>query len=360
MAAKASEDPAGVRGQIEMLRDYALGNFRTLLLNISQDPAMLVWLDNITNLRGRPQENFAREIMELYTLGVGNYTETDVYAAARVFTGWNLTRTADPARRREFAFLPNQHDTAEKTFSFPIYADGSRTIPARAAADGLQDGIDFINALAGSRHTARFLATKLYRFFVSELGDPDETFVNRIANVYLNSGYEMRVVLREVLRSREFWDPNAYFARYSWPVELVVRSLKDVGWNGYSVGDALVPLSNMGQVLYEPPDVNGWELGRSWFSTGAMLSRMNFAAALAFNQQFNLARAASGRGETPESLLSFVLDSMTTAPLSPEAVSELSAYLLATGPWTGAAGQLRAKVSGLAHLVIATPEYQFV
>src|SRR4029079_10395027 len=111
------------------------------------DAAMLVWLDGRTNTRAKPQENFGREIMELFTMGVGNYTEEDVYAAARVFTGWNLPRQGsaiDGSQHYEFVYLPAQHDTAAKTFSFPIYSNGSKTIPARGAADGMQDGLDLI------------------------------------------------------------------------------------------------------------------------------------------------------------------------------------------------------------------------
>src|SRR3954451_15414881 len=292
LAAKPSEDPGQVRGQIEMLRDNALGNFRDILLNIAKDTAMLVWLDGRTNTKAKPQENFAREIMELFTVGVGNYTESDVYAAARVFTGWNLHRpgnAGDGSQHYEFIYNAGQHETTAKSFSFAVYPDGGKTIPARSAADGMQDGIDFINGLAAHPNTARYLAAKLYRFFVSEFGAVNVTFVNRIASIYLQSGGDMKAVMREVLLSPEFWDESAYFARYSWPAEYVVRALKDVGWTGYSVTDALPPLSNMGQILFEPPDVSGWDTGQSWFSTGAMLARMNFASSLAGNQKFNLA-----------------------------------------------------------------------
>src|SRR5262245_33509423 len=151
MAAKPSEDPGRVRGQIEMLRDNALGNFRDILVNIAKDVAMLVWLDGRTNTRARPQENFGREIMELFSMGVGHYTEPDVYAAARVFTGWNLSRpgsTVDGSQHYEYQYIPANHDTGSKTFSFPIYPDGSKTIPARSAVDGERDGFDLIDALA--------------------------------------------------------------------------------------------------------------------------------------------------------------------------------------------------------------------
>jgi uncharacterized protein (DUF1800 family) len=363
MAAKPSENAGRVRGQIEMLRDNALGNFRDLLVEIAKDTAMLVWLDGRTNTRARPQENFAREIMELFTLGVGNFTEADVYAAARVFTGWNLTRpgvATDGSQRYEFFYNANQHDTGEKTFSFAIYPDGGKTIPARAAAQGMQDGLDFIDALAASPHTARYLSRKLYRFFVSEFGDVAESFVDRISRAYLQSRYDMKWVMREVLLSPEFWDQRAYFARYASPVEYVVRLLKDVGWVGFSLTGALAPLSNMSMNLFDPPDVAGWEFGRNWFSTGSMLARMNFGSTLAANQRLRLVATATPYAATPDALLSFVLESMRTAPLGDGVVGELSSYLRSTGAWTGSRAQLEQKVPGLVHLVASTSEYQLV
>jgi uncharacterized protein (DUF1800 family) len=224
----------------------------------------------------------------------------------------------------------------------------------------MQDGVDLLAALAGSPDTARYLATKLYRFFVSETGVVSDAFVNRIASVYLASGYDMRTVMRNVLLAPEFWDSSAYFARYSWPVEFVVRLTKNVGWTGFTVASALAPLSNMGQNLFEPPNVGGWEQGQRWFSTGAMLSRMNFAATVAANQRFNLATSARPFAGTPEALLSHVSQSMPAAPLGEGVVGELLNYLRATGAWTGGATQLQAKVPGLVHLMAATAEYQFV
>jgi len=363
MAAKPSEDPGKVRGQIEMLRDNALGNFRDILLNVAMDTAMLVWLDGRTNTKAQPQENFGREIMELFTMGVGHYTEPDVYAAARVFTGWNLTRVgsaADGSQHYEFVYNANQHETTAKTFSFPIYSDGSKTIPARSAAGGMQDGIDLINALAGNPNTGRYLAGKLWRFFVSEFADPDPGWVDRIASVYFSTSYDMKAVMREVLLSPQFWDHASTFARYSWPAEFVVRALKDIGWRGFSVNDALTPMSNMGMVLYEPPDVSGWDAGRTWFSTGAMLSRMNFAAQLTNNQKVNLLSAARPSGKTPDALLAYVLDELATAPLDASVTTELNNYLRATGAWTGTDAQIQAKTAGLMHLVAGSPEYQLV
>jgi uncharacterized protein (DUF1800 family) len=352
-----------VRGQLELFRQYALANFRDLLVAVAQDTAMLFWLDGYTNTRQRPQENFGREIMELFTMGVGHYTETDVYAAARVFSGWNLARpgsTVDNSQRYQFAYVPGNHDTGEKTFSFPIYPDGSKTIRARPAADGMQDGLDLIAGLAANPETPRYLGKKLYRFFVSESGDVPPSFLDRTSRAYFRSDYSMKEVMRELLNSQEFWDRDNSFTRFGWPVEFVVRSLKDVGWNGFTVNDALTPLANMGQNLFDPPDVAGWDLGRSWFSTGSMLARMNFASFLAANQRFNLAAAARDNASSPEALLAFVLDALKAPTFDPDTTAAFLGYLRATGPWTASAAQLQAKVPGLIHLVAGTPEYQFV
>src|SRR5579871_3701683 len=363
MAAKASEDPGQVRGQLEMLRDNALGNFRDILLAIAKDTAMLVWLDGRTNTKAMPQENFGREVMELFTMGVGNYTEPDVYAAARVFTGWNLQHpgsAADGSQHYEFIYNANQHETSAKTFSFPIYADGGKTIPARAASAGQQDGIDLIDALAANPNTARYLAGKLWRFFVSELRDPDPAFVDRISSVYFSSSYDMSAVMREVLQSTQFWDNATYFTRYSWPVEFIVRALKDIGWRGFSANDTLTPMLNMGMSLYDPPNVSGWAAGDTWFSTGAMLARMNFASQLTSNQKVNLLNAARPYGKTSDALLAYALDQLTTAPLDPSVAGELTTYLAATGPWTGSDAQIEAKIAGLLHLIAGLPEYQLI
>ena len=365
MALKPGDLP-GPPGQIELFRRFALGNFRNLLIEVARDPAMLVWLDGRQNVRNRPQENFAREIMELFTWGVGNYTEQDVYAAARVFTGWNLRNptiggNADPATYYEFVFNAAQHDPAAKTFTFPIYSDGNRTIPARSAADGMQDGIDFITALAQHPQTARRLARKLWNFFVSELEAPDPAFVESVASEYLRNGTEMKPVVRHILQSAWFNNPDRWFTRYSWPVEFVVRAIREIGWAGFSVDTARTPLTNMGQTLFEPPDVNGWELGPGWFSTGAMLARMNFATTLAANQRFNVSRATTSYRATPEALLDFFLfDRLSPAPFDRQPYNDLLSYLRAGGAWTGTDAQANTKTAGLVRLIVGAAEYQFI
>ena len=360
MAAKPSEDPNQVKGQLEVFRDFALGNFRDLLIAMAKDVAMLVWLDGRLNVRNRPQENFARELMELFTMGVDTFTEEDVYAAARVFTGWNLSRPSNAYYA--FAYVAGQHDTTAKDFSFPIYPNGSKTIPARTAAEGMQDGLDFINAVAAHPATGPRLARKLYRFFVDETDTPDPQLIEQLSRLYYRGNFEMRPVVATLLLSPQFLDAKHRYTRYSWPVEFVARAIKEVGAAGFSISDAnvLTPLLNMGQQLFEPPDVNGWELGPGWFSSGAMLGRMNFAASLAANQKFNLRDMARGQASSPDDLVALMSDRLTPSPFASNSHRALVDYVRAGGAWTGSDTQIANKAAGLAHLIVGSGEYQVV
>jgi uncharacterized protein (DUF1800 family) len=330
---------------------------------VAKDPAMLVWLDGRLNVRARPQENFARELMELFTTGVGHYTEEDVYAAARVFTGWNLRLSGDRTNALtsyyEYVYNAAQHDPTAKTFSFPVMPDGSRTIPARAAADGEQDGIDLIRALARRPETANRLARRFYAYFVSEFEAPSQGLVDGMREAYLNNGTSIRSMLVRLFTSSEFLADSTEFARYAWPAEFVVRAIKETGWNGLSVDAAMTPLVNMGQQLYEPPDVNGWALGPEWFSTASMLSRMNFAAALMANQRINLQRASADHRGSPEALLDYHLTRYTHAPYADQTRAAMLDYLRQGGAWTGSDAQLANKASGLGRLIVGSAEYQF-
>lgn len=355
----------GPQGQIELFRQYALGNYRDLLLQVAQDPAMLVWLDGKSNTKAKPQENFGREVMELFTVGVGHYTESDVYAAARVFTGWNL-RQSEGYRRddmnayQEFVYNADEHETSAKTFSFPIYGTGSSTIPERSASAGMQEGVDLITALAVHPETARRLARKFWNFFVSEVHPPDPAFVESTAAVYLQNRTEIRPVVRHILTSPWFNDPSMRYARFAWPAEYVARAIKEVGWQGFSLDKARAPLANMGMLLFEPPNVGGWPVGTGWFSTATMLARSNFAATLAASQQDFLAVELEQDGSSPQALLAAMLDRVTPAPFDPAPQQALVSYLVAGGAWTGSAEQLNTRAAGLARLLVASSEYQLV
>ena len=295
-------------------------------------------------------------------MGVGNYTEEDVYAGARVFTGWNLTgrQAATATPYYNFFYNANQHDTTAKTFTFPIYPNGDKTIPSRSAGAGLQDGLDLIDACVRHPATGPRLARKLYGYFVNEVDPPDETLIANMAADFRNSGFEIKPMLIRLFVSRQFTDPSNYFKRYSWPVEFVVRAIKEMGWTGFSVNDALNPLITMGQQLFEPPDVAGWDLGQAWFTSGAMLARMNFAAQLATNQKFALRDAAKSEVHSPENLVSWSMDRMTAATFPGDSYNALIDYARAGGAWTGSDTQIAAKASGLAHLIVGSGEYQLI
>ena len=167
---------------------------------------MLVWLDGVSNVKAKPQENFARELMELFTIGVGEFAESDVYAAARVFTGWNLSRSGGgTATSYRFQYNANQHDTEEKVFTFDVYpaqpahAGIESHSCARTATSGMQDGLDLIHALANHPLTARRLARRFWTWFVSETEPAPDRFVESIAGVYLGNRTSIRATLRAVL-----------------------------------------------------------------------------------------------------------------------------------------------------------------
>lgn len=355
----------GPQGQIELFRQFALGNFRELLLRVAQDPAMLVWLDGQSNVKARPQENFGREVMELFTIGVDHYAESDVYAAARVFTGWNLRRSErfesdDPNAYLEFLYDADEHDTDAKTFTFPVSSSGGRTIPARSASSGFQDGVDLISALATHPETARRLMRKFWQFFVSEIAEPDPAFVERMAGVYLANGTEIRPVIRAILTSPWFTDAAAQHARYSWPPEFVARAIREVGWQNLSLEPLPAALANMGMGLFEPPTVGGWPTGSAWFSTATMLSRTNTASLIAASQKEFLAVDLQSRGRTREDLLAAMTERVTVAPLDAVPQRALEAYLAAAGAWTGSSAQVATRASGLARLLVGSAEFQFV
>jgi uncharacterized protein (DUF1800 family) len=353
----------GARGQIHLFRQFATGNFRDLLIEVAKDPAMLFFLDGRTNTRTKPQENFGREIMELFTMGLGNYTEQDVYAAARVFTGFNVELVGDRADTANsyyrFLYRPNDHDATAKEFTFPIYLDGGKIIPARAASAGEQDAIDFITALARHPATANRLATRLYKYFINDTDEPNAATVNQIAARFLASGGNIKQTLQTLFASAAFLNPANIFQHYAWPVEYVARAIKEVGWKGYSVNSAMTPLLNMGQQLYEPPDVNGWESGPGWFSTSSMLARMNFASALAANQKFNLARDAQPFKASPDRVLEYALERFKTVGFPGTSTTALADYLRSGPAWTGSDAQLQTKMPGLSRLIVGAGEYQF-
>lgn len=255
-------------GQNCLLRAHALGNFGALLHAIGRDPAMLVWLDSNSNVRGKPNENYARELMELFSLGVGHYTETDVREGARAFTGWHTDGVA-------FTFAARNHD------------DGSKTFLGRT---GRWDGSDVVRIILDKPQAARFVVRKLYRFLISETDAPADTLLEPLCEDFRKSGCEVGGVIRTMLSSRLFFSSHAFRKRVKGPVEYVLGAVRAV-YRAYSEGTGdyrpLNPLAlarvvaEMGQSLFEPPNVKGWPGGTTWLNTATVLERDNFAGTLA-------------------------------------------------------------------------------
>jgi uncharacterized protein (DUF1800 family) len=236
-----------------LLREHALGDFRAFLHAIARDPAMVIYLDSISNRKGQPNENFAREVMELFTLGEGRYTERDVKEAARAFTGWGLDSAG------AFVFRPALHD------------DGVKTV---LGTMGNLDGGAVLNILLASPHTAEFIAGKLWREFVSPHPDPVE--VKRVAGVFRDSGYQIRAALRALLASEAFFAPVNRGVLVKSPVDLVVGTLRQFPLSVADVESFSLAAAQLGQNLFAPPNVKGWPGGDAWITSTTLLSRKQF------------------------------------------------------------------------------------
>ena len=243
--------------QLNTFRALGLGNFRDLLIAVAQDPAMLVFLDAGVNTKDAPNENFAREIMELFTMGVGEYSEEDVREAARAFTGWSV-------RGLDFYLNPNTQDVGEKTFL------GQR---------GNFDGIDIIDQILARPQTSRFIASKLYRYFVSDT--LTEAQSHQVGQLLRAHDYDIRGFLGELLISEDFYShPGAHIKS---PVELVISTYRKLGLrNVPGVPDFNVTTGALGQRLMHPPTVAGWSRGRSWVTPSLLFERGNFVLDVVF------------------------------------------------------------------------------
>ncbi len=239
--------------QNELLRAHATGNFRTLLIAVAQDPAMLAYLDAAVNVKGAPNENFAREIMELFTMGVGNYCEQDIREAARAFTGWNYAGL-------EFVVNPAQHDNTDKTL---------------LGRKGNLDGVQVIDILLAQPVTAEFIAAKLYRYFVrEELSAPLQA---RLGELLSASKFEIAPFLETLFDSRDFYSDASVATRIKSPVELVISTYRKMGLTAVpGIPDFNDLTESLGQKLLFPPNVAGWANGTSWITPGLLFARGNF------------------------------------------------------------------------------------
>jgi hypothetical protein len=243
-----------------LIRKYALGKFGPFLLDMSKDPAMIAWLDNNSNVKGHPNENYAREVMELFTLGVGHYSETDIREAARAFTGWHTDGDDN------YFFDARYHD------------EGAKTVLDRT---GKLKGEDVIDILLGRADTAQFIVKKLYKYLVSENEDPPARFLEPLAESFRKSDYDIAALVRTMLASRHFFSAYAFRQRIKSPIELVVGAARETIEGKIEPQLLIKRIDGMGQMLFAPPNVKGWPGGQTWLNTSTVLARQNFAQAVA-------------------------------------------------------------------------------
>jgi len=266
------------------LRANALGRFGDLLHAVARDPAMVIYLDNAQNRKGTPNENFAREVMELFTLGEGHYGEQDIKEAARAFTGWSLDR-----------------DTGQFVFRRFIHDYGQKTVLGKT---GNLDGDDVLEILLARAETAEFVTAKLWREFVSP--DPDEAEVKRIAARFRDSRYDIKVALQALLTSDAFYAAENRGVLVKSPVDLVVGTLHQFGMRPGEPVPFAVAAAAMGQNLFAPPNVKGWPGGEAWINTSTLLARKAF-----LDRLFRADDAAGRTDATP----------MMADALAPKAIS---------------------------------------
>ena len=329
--------------QNQIFRTMGMGRFGDLLLEVSRDPAMLLWLDNATNVKDAPNENFAREVMELFTMGVGHYSQKDVTEAARSFTGW----TVDPENGFAFVFDASRHDDGPKVF---LGAAGNHT------------GEDICRILAARPETAAFVTEKLARFFLGR--PPQPALARRLQDLYLEQDGEIRVIVREILLSEDFDESADRADAFKSPTELVVGALRALG-----AGDdgELLTASGfyMGQGLFLPPNVAGWKGGKSWINTGVYALRMSTLLGLIADRdggelQWDCDAFFAGQDfHAADELIDFLIDRLNMITPSASLRQALRDFLADAGEplaWSADAADRWGR--GAIHLLMVSPEYQ--
>ena len=253
---------------VDMLRRHANGNFRELLVAVAQDPAMLIWLDNKDNVKGKPNENFAREIMELFTMGEGRgYSEQDIREMARAFTGWTTKPVETVDDKAEFIDNPKLHDDGEKTF---------------LGRSGKFDGYDAIDIILEQPATPRYIAGKLYKYFVRE--ELDQTVNEQLARQLVEANYDLKPLLKTILLSKDFYSDASVGTQIKSPVHFLVSTCRKLELDRLPGVPDYVETSGtqLGQLLFYPPNVAGWPGDRSWINPATLLSRGNYVYAMLF------------------------------------------------------------------------------
>ena len=365
-----SEHSPTIINQIETFREVGMSDLRTILLELSKDPAMNYWLDNCENHADQPNENWGRELLELFSMGVGNYSEDDIKNAARAFTGWTFKQPIPlyPYGHYEsgFEYLPEDHDDSEKTF---------------LGHTGNLNGEDIIDIIIQQEPTFRFLARHLYNFFVADepqvpawdIEPPnDPEAIDALVEAFKEGNGDIRTVLRVMFNSDFFKD--AQFKKVKNPAELVAGTIKLVGTYdllpapGQSVGALSGATTVMGQSLMNPPTVEGWHTGHEWIDGGTLNERVNFAV-----NQFNdlsapgvqdiISRLSEGGALSPDQLVDRCLDLVGPLEVGADTRTALSAYADSVGDVDLGSDEARTenagKVGRMLQLIVASREYQF-
>ncbi|NPA07659.1 MAG: DUF1800 domain-containing protein [Chlorobi bacterium] len=244
-------NPKFNRQILNVIRKNALGNFKDLLFEVSQAPAMLNFLNNQQNKKDHPNENFAREVMELFTMGRGNYTEKDIREGARAFTGWGSDKGGNFKERK------NLHDEGSKTF---LGKTGNFT------------GTDVLNIILEQKATAKFITTKIYKFFVNE--NVDENVVKSLSESFYQSGYDIKKLMMDIFSSSWFYDKKNIGSRIKSPIELMAGMMRSLPMTIQNPENLIVYQKLLGQMLLYPPNVSGWPNGKSWIDSSTLMLRL--------------------------------------------------------------------------------------
>ena len=339
-------NPYPMHVQNETLRRLALGDFQELLQAITRDPAMMIWLDNRTNVKDATSENYARELLELHTLGEGvRYTETDIKEAARALTGWVVLGPRQTDGVPGARFVPRRHDGGEKTF---------------LGVTGHLDDADIVEILATDSATADFVGRKLWRFFA--MPEPGPELIERTTAVYFDSDRSIREVVRTILLSDEMYTTTAYRWRVKSPVELVIGAERAL--------ELSAPLRSephqtqaMGQLLFDPPNPAGWPEGGGWINSNTLLGRTNYANELTrFRRRAVFDPAAlvrrHGAEESAEAVVDFLLDLLVGGDVDEPTRALLVAHLGCAHHFDLEAATRDGSLAGAVYLALTMPLYQ--
>ena len=357
-----------IQQQLDMFRDLGMGSFPKLLLALSVDPAMVFYLDNCMSHKDAINENFGRELLELFAMGVGmdgqaNYSEEDVRACARAFTGWTIANAIPryPYGRfqSQFAFNAADHDYSEKTFQ---------------GETGNFNGEDIIEIIVKQPSAARFIARHLYNFFVADepqipawQGTPprDMDAIKEMEDAYFESNYDLTAMLRVMFNSD--WFKNARFEKVKSPAETVagtMRLVKDFTSPKPGLHPIAMEIRYMGQDLMNPPTVEGWHTGQEWIDSGTLVERINFTADQIGNVNLPgvkdiIARLSSEGINQPETLVNRCLDMLGAYTLPEETRSYLVEHIGKSGELNPGTAAYGGQIAQTLQLIVATQEYQF-